>query len=314
MILAPGGRLASGIDRFIIWTLQTPTVALTSASNAALGLKTVSVRLVAILLVSACFLGGASVPPSPIAVRHKEGSVHGFLLLSNLDGTALAEGDVAQVPDGDRITNRLTYQFKDGSRQEETTIFSQRESFRLISYHLAQKGPAFPHPIDLSIATSTGQVMVQYTDGDGKGKTAAERLKLPPDLANGLVPTLLKNIRPDTPLTEVSMVVATPKPRLVKLAITGQGSDAFSVAGSRREALHYIVKIEIGSIAGLLAPLLGKEPPDTHVWILGGEAPAFVKSEGASFLGGPIWRTELASPVWPRAAASDSKDDGSQKH
>ena len=277
-------------------------------------MKIVGVRLVTILLISACFLGGASAPASQVAVRHKEGSVHGFLVLTNLDGTPLAEGDLTQVPQGDRITNRLTYHFKDGSRQEETTIFSQRGSFRLISYHLVQKGPAFPHPIDLSIATSTGQATVLYTDDDGKEKTAVERLKLPPDLSNGLVLTLLKNIPPDSPPTEVSMVVATPKPRLVKLAIAAQGTEPFSLAGSSHEAVHYVVKIEIGGVAGVVAPLLGKQPPDTHVWVLGGEAPAFVKLEGASYLGGPIWRVELVSPVWPKTAARDSKNDSSQKH
>jgi hypothetical protein len=128
-------------------------------------------------------------------------------------------------------------------------------------------------------------------------------------LANGLVLTLSKNIRSDVPQTKVSMVVATPKPRLVKLAITPQGEDLFSIGGASRKATHYIVKVEIGGAAGLVAPLLGKQPPDTHVWILGGEAPAFVKSEGPLYFGGPIWRIELVSPVWPRALAVDSKDE-----
>jgi hypothetical protein len=47
---------------------------------------------------------------------------------------------------------------------------------------------------------------------------------------------------------------------------------------------------------------------NTHVWILGGEAPAFVKLEGPLYFGGPIWRIELASPVWPSVAAADSKN------
>jgi hypothetical protein len=59
-----------------------------------------------------------------------------------------------------------------------------------------------------------------------------------------------------------------------------------------------VIKIDIGGLTGLIAPLVGKQPPDTHVWILQGEAPAFVKAEGPMFLGGPIWRIELASPVW----------------
>ena len=73
------------------------------------------------------------------------------------------------------------------------------------------------------------------------------------------------------------------------------------MAGSTRRATHYVVKAEIGGLAGLLAPLVGKQPPDTHVWILEGPAPAFVKSEGPLFYGGPLWRIELTSPVWPAA-------------
>jgi hypothetical protein len=56
--------------------------------------------------------------------------------------------------------------------------------------------------------------------------------------------TLLKNIRPDAPGTTLSMVVATPKPRLVKLVITSQGEDSFSTGGSSRKAIHYVVKVE----------------------------------------------------------------------
>ena len=63
-----------------------------------------------------------------------------------------------------------------------------------------------------------------------------------------------------------------------------------------RHALR--AKVDIGGLSGLLAPLLGKQPPDSHVWILGGEAPAFVKAEQPLYLGGPVWRIELVSPVW----------------
>ena len=137
---------------------------------------------------------------------------------------------------------------------------------------------------------------------------------MPADLANGLVPTLIKNLRPDAPPAEVSIVVATPKPRLVKLIITAQGAEPFSVAGSAREATNYLVRVKIGGVAGVVAPILGKQPPDTHIWILGGEAPAFVKSEVVSYMGGPMWRIELASPVWPQAGAPDAKNGTTAKH
>jgi hypothetical protein len=85
----------------------------------------------------------------------------------------------------------------------------------------------------------------------------------------------------------------------VKLAITVAGDEPFSTGGAVRNATHFVLKVEIGGISGLLAPLLGKQPPDSHVWILGGEAPAYVKSEQPLYLGGPLWRIELVSPVWP---------------
>jgi hypothetical protein len=53
-----------------------------------------------------------------------------------------------------------------------------------------------------------------------------------------------------------------------------------------------------------VAPLIGKQPPDSHVWILEGEAPAFVKSEQPLYNGGPVWRIELVSPVWSRETAA----------
>jgi hypothetical protein len=261
----------------------------------------------AVLVACATLLQPGAMSAAPVAVRHAEGLVHGFLVLRTLSGDILADGDLIQVARGDRVTSRLVFRFKDGSVHDETAVYSQRRNFRLLSDHLVQKGPAFQHPMEVSIDGSTGQVTVRSTDDDGKEKVVTERLNLPPDVANGLVLTLLKNIRSDAPMT-LSMVAATPKPRLVKLAITPQREEPFSVGGSSRKATHYVVKVEIGGAAGLVAPLLGKQPPDIHVWILGGEAPAFVKSEGPLYFGGPIWRIELVSPVWPQASAGDSKD------
>jgi hypothetical protein len=261
----------------------------------------------AVLVAWATLLQPGAMPAATVAVRHPEGLVHGFLVLPTLGGDTLADGDLIRVARGDRVTSRLVFRFKDGSIHDETAVFPQRSNFRLLSDRLIQKGPAFQHPMEVSIDGSTGQVRVRNTADDGKEKVVTERLNLPPDVANGLVLTLLKNIRSDAPQTKVSMVATTPKPRLVKLAITPQGEEPFSIGGSSRKATHYVVKVEIGGAAGLVAPLLGKQPLDTHVWILDGEAPAFVKSEGPFYFGGPIWRIELVSPVWPRPVG-DSKD------
>jgi hypothetical protein len=256
--------------------------------------------LIAVLAFSTLLQPSATLA-DPVAVRHLEGLTHGFLVLQTLDGNTIADGDLTQVVKGDRVTDHLVFRFKDGSLSDETWVFTQRGVFRLLTDHLLQKGPAFKQPMETSLDTSTGQVKVRYTDADGKEKVLNERLKLPPNLANGMIPILLKNIQPSAPPTTVSYLAATPKPRIVKLAIASAGEEPFSTAGTSRKATRYIVKVEIGGAAGLLAPLLGQQPPDTSVWILPGEAPSFLKSEGPLYQGGPIWRTELVSPVWPQS-------------
>jgi hypothetical protein len=264
-------------------------------------------RKLAIGLMLAAFLMSDGLAASNVAVRYKEGVIHGFLALSTLEGDPLAEGDLTQVARGNQLTTRVTFRFKDGSKQDETTVSSQRDNLQLVSYHLVQEGPAFQQPTELSIVAATGQVTVRYTDDKGNKKVDAEHLKLPPDLANGLVVTFLKNVPPGAPLPQLSMVVATPKPRIVKLSIHSEGTEPFSVGGTSREATHYVIKVDIGGVAGVVAPLVGKQPPDAHLWMIGGDVPAFVKSETLSYAGGPLWRMEILAPLWPKSATDQSK-------
>lgn len=250
------------------------------------------------LLIAILVLSGL-MPAETTVVRYPEGSVHGFLMLRTLDGKLLAAADLIQTVRGDRVKAQLVFHFKDGSVDDDTAVFSQRRTFRLISDHHIQKGPIFPKPADVFIDASTGQVTVHYLE-KGREKVKTNHLDLPPDLANGIVLTLLKNISPGTKETKVSYVGGDPEPRLVHLSLTPQGEETFSVAGSYRKAIRFRVRVEIGGITGVIAPLIGKQPADTSVWISVGAVPTFVKSEGPQYVGGPIWSIELTSPVWAR--------------
>ena len=245
-------------------------------------------------------IGTAVLEAEPVPVRHAEGLIRGFLILRSLDGDAIADGDLIQNVRGDRVTSRLVFHFKDGSLHDETVVIRQHGSFRLISDHLVQKGRTFPQPLDMTIDAAAGRVTVRYADKDGAEKVESKEMEIPADLANGSLPILLKNISPDAPPRSVSLIAATPSPRLVKLEITPAGEERFSTAGAAHRATHYVVKVDIGGLAGFFAPLVGKQPPDSHVWIMQGDAPAFVKSEQPLYLGGPVWRIELVSPVWPK--------------
>ncbi len=251
--------------------------------------------------------------PFPVAladqvpVRHTEGRLHGFLLVRDTADQIIGSGDSIQFAEGNHLRSELRLHFKDGSLHEETAVFSQRRVFQLLTYHLIQKGRAFKHNTDMTMNVATGQVNVRYTDDDGKEKSSSDRLKLPPDLANGILPILMGDVDSKTPKTTLSMVVSTPKPRVVKLEISPLGEDSFSVAGSSFKATRYDVKMDIGGVAGAIAPIVGKQPPDMHIWMIEGKAPGFLRLDGALYEGGPIWRIELASPVWPKTEARDRK-------
>jgi hypothetical protein len=257
-----------------------------------------------VLVVVLAMLQPVALLSESVPVRHKEGTVHGFLAVRTIEGKTIASGDLIQVVEGDRLVSKLSFHFKDGSVDDETTVFSQDHDFRLISDHHVQKGPSFPHPMDVSIDTSSGEVTVRSSE-DGKEKVETDHLDMEPDLANGLLLDLLKNIPKDTPETKVSYVAATPKPRLVKLSIKPEGEETFSAAGAQHKATRYAVKVELGGVAGVVAPIIGKEPKDTYVWILEGKAPAFVRMEGQFYEGGPIWKIELTSPVWQKSQDSE---------
>jgi hypothetical protein len=239
-----------------------------------------------------------------VPVRHSQGTIHGFLELRSDDGHIVASGDITQVTHGDELTSRTIFHFKDGSLDDETTVFSQRHTLHLISDHHIQKGPSFPHPTDVLVETRTGKVTVRSEGKDGKPEVKTEHLDLPADLANGMVPVVIENMPANGAPTTVSMVVATPKPRIVKLAISRVGDEDFTVVGSPRKAIHYQIKIELGGIAGVVAPIIGKQPPDIQIWAVGGEAPTFVRDLGPLYAEGPMMIIQLAGPTWPDPSKS----------
>jgi len=254
-------------------------------------------RLLAAMLACAAPFQTIPLTAEQVRVRHMEGLMHGFLALRALDGRRLADGEMTQIAEAGRVTTRLIFRFKDGSVYDDTTIFSQRGAFRLLSDHLVQRGPSFKQPMEASVEPSSGQVTVRYKDKDGEEKILKERRELPSDVSNGLLFTLVKHIQPNVPQTTVSLVATTPKPRVVKLEILPEGEKAIASGNTKHKTVRYVVKVKIGGVAGLVAPLLGKQPPDMHVWVLTGDAPAFVKWEGPLYNGGPVWRIELATPA-----------------
>jgi len=122
-------------------------------------------------------------------------------------------------------------------------------------------------------------------------------MDLPPDLANGILPMGLRRFPHGVDEVKVGYIVTAPKPRLVKFAIHPDGEGTYKV-GTNRSATHFRIHVDIGGLSGVIAPIIGKEPPDLEAWITTGEAPTFLKLHGTLFLGGPQWTLQLISPEW----------------
>jgi hypothetical protein len=231
-------------------------------------------------------------------VRLPEGNVRAFVVLRSADGDDIASGELWQKPAGGLIASRFVLNFKDGSRREESTSFSQRQVFRLERYQIVQRGPSFP-TLEVSFdRRGRYDATAQSKIGDDE-KHASGQMEIPADLYNGLPLMLAKNIPPGRVAT-VQTAVFTPEPRLVKTVISAEGDDQVSIAGQAKKATRYLVKLELGGVTGVIAPLIGKEPPDTRYWLVTGEVPAFAKFEGAMFPNGPVWHLEQAPIRWSK--------------
>jgi len=239
----------------------------------------------------------ATVDAEPIKVRLPEGNTRGFLVVRRPGGPPIAYGELRQKPSHEVIESRLLLNFKDGSLHEETVTFSQGEVFRLEAYRLVQRGPSFPGA-EISFDRKSGLYSARTQEKKEPERNASGPLEMPPDLHNGLALVLLKNL----PAGHGSgqMAVFTPRPRLIKMELIAEGEDRVLVGGEAKRATRYVVKLDIGGLTGVIASLLGKDPPDVRYWFVTGEVPAFARFEGPLYLNGPVWQIELISVEWPR--------------
>jgi hypothetical protein len=234
----------------------------------------------------------------PVRVRLIEGNSRGFLVLRDLNRNAIAHGELMQRPRGGRIESQLLLNFKDGSIRDERVTFSQNDVFRVEAYRLVQRGPSFPLS-EISFDRRSGRfdARTQQAKSD-EVREASGALEMPADLYNGMALVLLKNLPPGSGAS-VQMAVFTPKPRLLEMKLISEEEIVVRLGSSTRTIRRYLVKLEVGGLTGVLASLVGKDPPDVRYWLATGEVPAFVQFQGPMFLKGPVWRLELTTLELP---------------
>jgi hypothetical protein len=229
-----------------------------------------------------------------------EGVVRGFLVVRSADGTVIGHGELRQKPRPPLVESSLILDFADGSHREERVVFSQDRAFRLEAYRLIERGPSFPATAEVSFDRTSGQYRARLKDNKGgEEQSSSGSLEMPADLYNGMPLVLVKNLA-DGERASGQLAVFLPKPRLIRMEIGPEGEDRVRLGAQPLALRRYLVKPQVGGVTGVIASLIGKDPPDTRYWIATGDAPGFVRFEGAMFLNGPVWRIDLTAPEWPR--------------
>ena len=258
-----------------------------------------------VALLLGCALVGASglATPSPaaagpVSVRYLEGVTHGYLVLRNAGGETLADGDLLQVVKPDGVDSRLLFRFRDGSVYDETVVFTQQKVFTLVRYHLIQRGPTFPEEMEVKMERKTGRYEVRSRRGGDEPETVTGELDLAPDVYNGMIIMLLKNLAKGVTET-VRNVAFTPKPLVIQLELASVGEETVMAGDRKVEATHFVMTPKLGLLRSAAAAVLGKTPPNYHCWVVTSGLPAFVAIDGPLYTGGPIWRIETVSPRGP---------------
>ena len=234
-----------------------------------------------------------ALPAETIAVRHIQRPMHRLMVVRSADGKTIANGEFLQGVKGDQVTMRLTYQFLDGSIDDEETTYTQQGRFRLVRNHHVQKGPFFTKPIDFTVEAATGIVTSRTTDKNGKVHVETKQMSLPEDLANGFIGTLLLNVPRNKSPFRVGMLVPVGGGRLLPILISPEDEQSIQLVGHSLKAAVFRIHPELGGIVSMIARLIGLQPKDVVVWVLEGEEPAVLVVLGQLGGYGPVVSSDL---------------------
>jgi hypothetical protein len=231
-----------------------------------------------------------------VPVRYPEGTVHGFLELTTEAGAFLAHGDLLQIPRNGAVESRMVFHLAKGSVFEETVTFTQHDVFTMETYHLVESGPAFENDLDASLSRTGSYVVKTKSHKDGAEHEYAGALSMPGDVYNGMMAMIAKNVSAQNNTT-VHIVAFMPEPRVIAVEMAPSGTQRVRLGQHEEAAVDFALKPKLGFFVRLGAKLTGQLPPDTHIWIVTDDVPAFVRSDGPLYTG-PVWRIALTSPVW----------------
>jgi hypothetical protein len=232
---------------------------------------------------------------TPVQVRYPEATTHGFLEMRNRARGIVVHGELLQRPRNGAIESRMLFHFADGSLLDEVVTFTQRGIFAMREYHLIQRGPLFTRDLDATLSAS-GDYTVKVRK-DGKDKVYTGHLDdMPPDVYNGMLVAIAKNLHPREK-RGVHMVAFLPEPKMIEVEYEPSVIEDVYFGKRAFNASRIVMKPKLGTVTGFLAKVTGKMPPNSEVWIITDQIPAFVRARGPLLEGNDLWEVSLSAPT-----------------
>jgi len=212
------------------------------------------------------------------SAAEREGTVHGFPVLLDLDGKKLADGEFSQAVAGDELHVKLTYVFKDGRRVEEISELAEKP--RLIQKRWSwreSRGDRVLRRFQIDFAA--GKATAEKLE-DGRQKSWSEEVKIEPGstfAGFGFI-LAIKELREKLlggAHAEIKTIGFTPKPRELSVDVSHVGLDEMAMGGRTVRGERFLLRPKIPRIVTVFVKI-----PDYSVWLINPPPADFLRMEG----------------------------------
>jgi hypothetical protein len=231
--------------------------------------------LLAVLLILGVRATSAD-EPQQVKPRHALGTLHGFPSMSDTNGQVIADGELIQELEGDRVRVRIRRAFADGREVEE------RDEFQ-VDKILAQTRFSW---VETRKDTELRRFEVEFPEGTARSVTRNEKGEIQREESKMDLPAGRSFTGYGTALavselapgpgeeSRITLVAFTPKPRDVTLKVTQAKTVRISVAGRAIPTDQYTLHAEIPFPASIFV-----SAKDAHLWFTHSPPPALVRGE-----------------------------------
>jgi hypothetical protein len=228
-----------------------------------------------------------------IAVPQQSGATHAFPVMRELTGKKLGGGEFLQDIDDHVLRIRISYDLGQGRRIEEKAAFEQgSELIQKESSWRELRGDALQREYTVDFASGKATARKQEKEGPKTSSGKVEIARSQTFAGFGFV-LALQNLRDRLvkgETIELKAVGFTPKPRVVSVKLSYEGTDRTRMSNRLLRGEHFMIKPEIPAIAKLFIKI-----SDTNIWLTSPPS-GFLRWEGPlAEPSDPVVRVDLAS-------------------